>query len=480
MKSKTAKVILALVLCPIVMFVLSLILPKRYTATMSLMLDSSVHVAQMDNVNAPITDMTSFTRARSISTQVDELTSTDVLLDAINRTAQQHPKVFADNEKAEDSYTALVNRLRIDNNKDSDIVDLRVTMDDPQVAADTANNIGQAYMDMNKKLASAMGNGALENINDALKEKKAELDQINKQITAIQQKYNISDPAAAGGMQDKLQKDTEAQIQATQAQLNGAIGEANSARASLAQTPQYLHTNTDVQINPKAMDLDTKISQTQSDLEAYRAKYTDDYPLVKQASEKLADLKRERARTPDNVVGRTDTTINPNWTGYQSAYAQAQAKVASLQNSLQTLQSTYGSIKAEGSKYPQAQKELSQLILDKTSVENEYNLLMQSKAPLQVNNDSARTAQAQIISIALPPGAPSFPNPKVFVLMGLAVGIIISALIVMPKAPEVMYAPTTGDTLALDATSMRSPASALPKGEQVDPNRPAIEQGKPE
>src|SRR2546421_216532 len=161
MKSKTVKVILALVLCPVVFLVLSLILPKRYTATMSLMLDPSIRIARPDDPNVTIGDLTNAGRGRSIETEIDKLTGSEVLLNAINLTAAQHPKVFADTVQAEANYTSLVNRLRIDNNRNSDIVDLRVTMEDPQVAADTANNIGQAYMDYNKKISASAGNGAL-------------------------------------------------------------------------------------------------------------------------------------------------------------------------------------------------------------------------------------------------------------------------------------------------------------------------------
>ncbi len=479
MKSKTFKVMLALVLCPVFMFMLSLVLPKRYTATMSLMLDESLRVAQVDNPMSPFTDMTGFTRPRSISTQIDAITGTEVLLDAINRTAVAHPKAFADQTQAEDRYNSLVNRLRIDNNKDSDIVDLRVTMDDPQLAADTANNIGQAYMDLNKKLASAMGGGALASINDSISVEQAKLDNINRKIAEVQKKYNISDPLAAGGMQDKLQKDTEASIQQTESQLEGAQAELVSAKHSLDSTPEYIQASTVVQINPAVMDLDSKISQASSDLQAYRAKYTDDYPLVKQAAQKLADLQKERSGLTHDVVGRSDRTINPNWSQFQSAYAQSQAKVQSLQSSLSSLKSTYGHILSEGSVYPAAAQELAQLQLDKSAAQQNYQMLMQQKIPLMVTNGSARTAQAQIISVALAPGAPSFPNPKVFVLMGLAVGIIISALIVMPKAPDVVYTPTVGDTLALDGSSIRSTSSALPQSEP-DPSRHAIESGKPE
>jgi uncharacterized protein involved in exopolysaccharide biosynthesis len=476
MKSKTVKVLLALVLCPAFMLVMSMILPKRYTATMSLMLDESLRVAQMDSPMSPFTDQTGFSRPRSISTQVDEITGTEVLLDAINKTAAQHPNAFSDQQKAADRYMSLVNRLRIDNNKDSDIVDLSVTMDDPQLAADTANNIGQAYMDLNKKLSSAMGGGALANINDALTQKQKELNDINAKIAAIQHKYNISDPQAAGGMQDRLQKDTEAQIQSTESQLTGAEGEMASAQQSLRSTPQYLQSTSDVQLNPKIMDLDAKISQTSSDLQALRAKYTDNYPQVKQLSDKLADLQRERATTPQNIVGHVSKSLNPNWTQFQSAYAQAQAKVQNLQASLATLRGNYSKILSEGSVYPAAQQQLAQLILDKQSAEQNYQMLMQQKEPLKVTNGSAREAQAQIISVALAPGQPSFPNSKVFVLMGLAIGIIISALIVMPKAPDVMYAPTGADVLALNG-SIQAPSSSLPGTDPGPAARPAMETG---
>src|SRR5690349_11500067 len=147
MKSKTAKVAMALILCPLLMLGLSLVLPKRYTATMSLMLDPSIKIVNSSDPNASLTDVTATGRGRSIETEIDKISGSEVLIGAINLTAKQHPKAFSDSDQAEASYASLVNRLRIDNNRNSDIVDIRVTMDDPQVAADTANNIGKSYAD---------------------------------------------------------------------------------------------------------------------------------------------------------------------------------------------------------------------------------------------------------------------------------------------------------------------------------------------
>ena len=481
MKSKTAKVFMALILCPLVMLGLSFVLPKRYTATMSLELDPQMAQTNPDNPNAPIVTMLNATRSHSIETEIDKLSGSEVLLDAINRTAAQHKGAFADQDQAEANYTNLVNRIRIDNNRGSDIVDLRVTMADPQIAADTANNIGQAYMDFNDKIAAASGNGALININKNLDDKQKQLDDIDSKIKTIKLKYNITDPVATGQMHDKQVKDMEYQIATTQAELQGAQGELSAARQVVAQTPKYLQTGKDVQLNPTAMDLDQKISQTQSDLEALRAKYTDDYPQVKQYQEKLNDLRALRAKTQNSVLARESTTLNPNYTAAQGEADTALAKVQSFSGNLVALQAAYAKLQSEGTTYPAAEKDLNSLQMQRLAVQNQYQLLVQQKQGVDITGGLGHRAQAQIVSIAMPPGAPSFPNPKVFVLMGLAVGIIISALIVMPKAPDVMYAPSTSDTLALDATSMRTMASALPTTEQPEPAvaRPSIEPGTP-
>src|SRR5579885_416610 len=98
MKSKTAKVALALILCPLVMFVLSFVLPKRYTATMSLMLDPTPVVISQNDPNGTIAEIANMGRGRSVETEIDKLTGSEVLLNAINMTAEQHPKAFADSD----------------------------------------------------------------------------------------------------------------------------------------------------------------------------------------------------------------------------------------------------------------------------------------------------------------------------------------------------------------------------------------------
>ena len=482
MKNKTAKVILALVACPLVMFGISYMLPKRYTATMSLMLNPTPVAISGSDPNGAFTDIAMQNRGRSIATEIDKLTGSEVLLGAIDKTAASHPNAFADSDQAQARYDSLVNRLRVDNNKDSDSVDLRVTMDDPKLAAETANNIGQSYMDYNRKLSSNNGSGALNDIEAALKGKQAEMEKIDGQIADIKTKYNVSDSNSTGAMQDKMQKDTEAQISNIQSQLSGAQAEVASLQGQLNSTPQYMKTNEDVQINPNAVDLDQKISQAQSDLDAAKGKYTDDYPLVRQLKEKVDSLRELRTKTPDTVTGRTATSLNPNYMNLKGSLAQAQSHASSLANSLGSLQASLATMKVQGHAYPQAEKELSQLTLRKQSLSQAYATLVQQEQGLQSTNGMGREAQAQIVSIALPPGQPSFPNPKVFMLMGLAIGIILSALIVMPKAPDVMYAPTTADALALDSSAIRTNASALPQMEKEMDTATisAIEQGKPE
>lgn len=479
MKSKTLKVLMALILCPLVMFVLAQMLPKRYTATMSLMVDQSIRVAQSDRPDASIQDITQFSRPRSIGTQLDLILGTDVLLNAIQKTAEAHPDAFKDQTKNEDRYASLINRLRVDNNKDSDVVQLRVTMDDPVIAADTANNIGSAYMEAAKKLAVAKGNEALFKLNTSIAKNEKDLARIDDSIQAIKSKYNISDPAAVGQFSDKMIKDTELQIAQTEAQYTGAVGELAAAQRALAAQPKYVLTASDVSLNPAAIDLDNQISRLSSQYEALRAKYTDGYGQVQQIKASLDDLRAKRRATPDSIPARTSQTLNPNFTNFQSAVAQAESKVSSLSNSLATLKASLSQIKAESSQYPLVEAKLAQLQRDKLSIEQTYQRNVQTRDGLDVTGGMSRTTQAQIVSVALPPGSPSFPNPKVFVLMGLAIGIIISALIVMPKAPEVLYSPTPADTLALDS-ALRTNAAALPENNPPPPSNPALQGGSDE
>lgn len=478
MKSKTVKVVLALLLCPLLMFALSLMLPKRYTATVALLLDQNLRVARPDSPVGGIVDKINFGRGRTIATQLDEILGNEVLLNAISKTAEQHPDAFKNEETNGTRYASLLNRLRVDNNKDSDIVELRVTMDDPTIAADTANNIGDAYMDFSRKMSMANGQSALADLDEALNSTKAKLAKVDAEIHRVKTQYNISDAVAAGAMQDKQQKDLEFQIAQTEAQYTGALGELDAARRALSGQEKYIRSNSQRSLNPQAQNLDDQISRVSSDLQALRAKFTDDYPQVRQLSDKLNDLKSLRARTPDSIESGTQQSLNPNYMQFQSALAAAQAKVSNLQNSLGTLRSSSERIRELSRRYPEAEQKLAQLNRERSSLEMAYNQTMQMRSGLEATNSSGREAQAQIVSVALAPGTPSFPNPRVFVLMGLAIGIIISALIVMPKAPDILYTPSASETLALDP-SMRPAVGALPE-HQEPAARPAIESGRTE
>lgn len=468
------KVALALIICPLAMYAFSLTLPKRYTATMKLLVDQSFRFTG-GRAETAVDDRLNFARSRGVQTQIDYITGADVLLRAVRKTAQDFPEAFADDLAASDLVNSMTNRLRVDVNKESEIIQLSTTMENPDIAAAAANNIGWAYIEETRKLASETGSSALMILTEDLEKDQARLEQIDNQIAKIKTDAGFTDALSTGTMGDRQVIDTESQLESLRAQARGANAEVAVAQASLASIPKYIRISTQTIANPEILSLDSQITRIDSELAAAKSKFTDDHPQVKQLSSTLAQLQKRRASIPAMIEQGVGEQLNPNWIGAQSQLNLAKQRADGLNGQVANLEGSLATMRSGMAKYPVVEEQIRKLERERQALEVTYNQNLTRKTALE-SQGTGRESQARIVSTALAPTTPSFPNTKLFVLMGLAIGIVISALIVMPKAPQVVYTPVPAETLSLNGHH-GEPALPRKEEEEEDAPRPAIGTG---
>lgn len=472
MKGKTVlKVALALLLCPLAMYLFSLTLPRRFTASMGLLVDQGIRGQTSERPDAGVRELTEFSRARSLATTLDLMTSSKVLLEAVRRTADKYPKAFPDQEKVGERYASLASKLRVDNNRESDIIQLRVTMDDPEIAAETANQIGYSFLDETMKMAKEGGDAGSTVASEKIATIEKRLAKVDGDIRALKISSGMSNPVTESQIAASSIKEMEFQIARVEAEYNGAMGELAVAEQTLRSTPQYLQSSSTADYNPAIAAIENEISRGEAELASLRNTYTDNHPNVKRAQTAVENLKQRRASLSKTVEGTVQRSLNPNYTAAVQAAANARSRVTSLGGNLGNLRGSLASKKGQSRSYPQVDEQLGKLTREKMNLETNYQIWVQRLDSIEATG-TGRVMHAKIVSPAYAPTNPSFPNTRLFVLMGLAVGIVISALIIMPKAPEIVYAPTPADTLALDP-ALR--AELMSDAERV--TRPAIERG---
>lgn len=465
MRGKWWLALLALIIFPLGMFGFAQTQEKRYQASMGLLVDTTlkgydVNASPFQNID----DLIGFSRSRSIETHVRILTGSDVIRRAIEKTVED-PKYAATFQKEGNvnaQFENMLRRLSIESSPTSDVIGVRVTMANPELAATVANNIGNQYIAYLQTIERASGSAGLEQLKKQVEDSKSRLTEVDKKIAGVKAEKKISDPAISSQSAATLLSTFETRYYEVQGAYDGAKAELTAARATLSNTPRILNDyQKSLQYSPMLQDVEVNLGRARAELSALRARYLDDHPDVVAANNRVKELESQKKTMKSQIDAQTTTSINTNYLSQQGTVAALEGRVASLEQQLAQVQKAYDEAKLRMEVMPQAEQELAQLLRERSVAESAFLQLDQRLKAIEATG-FGRRSMAQIISPALVPQAQSWPDSRLFILIGLALGIIVAALIIMPKGDQDIYG-------QWNQKQKRLPQGKRPQNPQVNP-----------
>ncbi|HMS53870.1 MAG TPA: hypothetical protein PKA27_00590 [Fimbriimonadaceae bacterium] len=443
MKRRVFLAILVLILCPIMFGLLSFMFPKRYTSSISLLVDQTVRGLEQGNPLAAIDDIIGFGRARSPQTQLEIITGSKVLMRAIETVTPQFPDQFPDRETTAAKVNKLISRLRVDVSRESDVITLRVTSEDSELSAAVANAIGQSFIDISNEMAQENGNTALQVLNKQIDNSKTTLSRIDGEIAKFKGDLGVSDLTVAANGASSTISALELRKANAEGEYEGVIAELDEAERILTETPKELVLGTGSQLNPQLSEALAQLGRAKASYEASRARYLDDHPTVVEQKNQVDAWEKEVSKLSRDIKIREDKGPNPVYQQQIQNVATLKGRKRNLQNQLSQVTSELDYHRSQLNKYSTLEKNLAGLIRDRTVTEANYLQLVQRKDVLEAIG-RGRSNMANIVSPALAYDQPSFPDTRLFILMGVGLGIVLFALILMPKAPTESFTTVVG------------------------------------
>jgi succinoglycan biosynthesis transport protein ExoP len=450
--------VLAIVLFPLGFNIYGMTVPKRYTAEMRLMVNQS-------NMNAmaaagPFYYFDQFqmeNRPRSAQTQLDTLTGTTVLESAYQLAADRMPDKIARSDNRASIYDNLVRRLSVDNEPMSDVLSIKVTEDDPAVAAELANDIGLAYIENTKKVAREDSELLTNQLKEQTAPLVAKLSKIDAQISDLKRKSNIYDIGQYEANAGSTKEAADRNVATALANYDGSKAQLAVAEAELKVIPHYVNSGSSTQLNPVLVSVETQLAAENVSLAQLKSQYQDSFPLVKEEVEKIADLRSQLKNLKQSVPSQDSRSINPVYQGQESLVIQLRSQVQANAGQLAAAQQEQIRSDQQVSKIPVAEQQLQSLLRDRTTYEQTYEQLAQRETTA-IKSLGTQKAPADIVSPALPPTGPSFPDKKLLTLTGTALGIFFAVLILMPRPEVVTEVPESFEPARTTATPAEAAA----------------------
>ena len=381
--------------------VVNLVLPRKYTATTSLVLNYK-GVDPVTGLTLPAQLMPGY-----MATQVDIITSHNVAARVVDElkfaqspSARQQFQDGGGKGNIRDWYAdLLLKNLEAKPSRESSVIEISFNSADPDFAAAVANAFAAAYQELTLQLKVEPSQGAADFLNAQTGVLRDNLEQAQAKLSKYQREKGLTSGIEGLDVENARLNELSAQLVIAQAQAIDATSRKNGTRGNAGESP-------DVASSPLVQGLRGDIARSESKLAELSERLGKNHPQYQAAEAELDKLKsqlEEEIRHTTASVGGTASNQLQRETDLRTQVANQKARVLELNQSRNQLTVL------------QRDVESAQRALDSANQRYTQNRL----------EGQANQTDAAVLNAAIAPIEPSGPRIKLNVLLSVFVGLLL-------------------------------------------------------
>lgn len=409
--------VLALAATVLAASVLSLLLPKTYKATASLVVDVKEEQSISNVLDAFIP-----ARERMIGylqTQVDIITSEKVARKVVHDLKlAENPQTVEDFERSEDGQGSIEDWLVANllewidvETSQSSIIHVNYLDGDPHVAASVANAFAKAYVDTMLELRVEPTRGAATWFETQLKTLRANLEEAQATLTAYQRREGIVAADEQSDVEYTRLAELSSQLVKAQDTTINLQSRQEQTRADLEQGVP-LELLPDVQSNEHIQQLRKDLTSAEATLQEMATTYGANHPSYR------SQLAQNRMRRQ-----KLNTEMRKVVDGIGSSIRQSQQHEAQLEAAIAAQRARL--LERKGSR-----NEAAVLMRNVETAQKTYDTAMQRSVESEVEARVSQT-NVSVLSAAVLPRKPDRPKIALNIALSLVVGTMLGIALVM-------------------------------------------------
>lgn len=398
---KASLAVLLFVVCAAV--AVSLILPKKYTASASVMLD----VRSPDPVAGMV--LAGMMTPAYMATQVDLMSSERVARRAIqslklNESAQTRDQWIEATGGQGDFEAwlsdALLQSLDIKPSRESNVITISYTSPDPNFSAALANAFMQAYIDTSLELRVDPARQYSGFFEKRAKELRDEVEAAQARLSAYQRSKGL----IATDERLDVENARLAELSSQLVMLQALAAESGGRQAQAGTRPEQMQ---EVMNNPLVASLSADLAREETRLKELTSRLGEKHPQVVEARARLDELHSRL----DTAMKRASGSVSVNNSVNQSRVAQVRSELAAQRAKVLQLKSL--------------RDEAAVLQRDVENAQRAYDSMTQRATQSGVESQNTQT-NISVIKRASPPAEASSPNLRRNILVALFVGVLLA------------------------------------------------------
>lgn len=382
---------------------ISLLLPKTYSATASVVLNYKGTDSLTGHSLPPVL------QSAYMATQIDIIKSKGVagmVVDALGLT--QRPEIrseFVDATSGRGDirdWTAerLLTKLRVTPSRESSVIGVKYSSRDPEEAARITNEFVNQYRLATVRLKTEPLQGASEYLGEQVKSLREKLEASHSRLSRYQQEKGIVTTEAGNDMELTNLNDLAAQLVTVQGQLTDMLARQKQAQGRGAATAP------DIVSDPVVQNLKSALAQAEARLARAKAQLQSEHPRYQDAQAEVDQLRaslRASIRTSSRSI---DTAVR------------------ALQQREAVLQEAVNAQKARLLELNRARDEMSVLQREAENAQQAYDASL--KRLTQINLEgNANQSDVSLLQAALVPAKPTSPNLRLNLAMAIFLGTLL-------------------------------------------------------
>lgn len=392
-------VVVLFTLVILVAYGVSLLMPKKYTAETSLLLD-----VRADPLVATL--MPSIASREFLGTQV-EIIQSDRLAGRVVRmlgmtdgpaAVEQWRQATQGRVPIETYYGSMLRSgLTVVPARNTNLIDIGFTGSDPRFVAAAANAFARAYIEFSVELRIEPSRQYGSFFDERLKSLRSQFEEAQRKLSSFQRDRGIV---------------ATERVDLESARLNSIIGQLSSAQAELADTNSRqrntgTETSPDVQLSSVVQGLKSELARAETKLSEISSVVGSNHPQRVQLEAQIAEIKQQISSEMRRVSGVTATVnrVTGQKIGELTAMAEAQKR-------------TVLALRAQFD-------EMAVLQRDVETAQRAYDAVATRRSQVSLESQ-ADQASARVLTPAAEPLAPSSPNLRKNMLAAAGLGLLLA------------------------------------------------------
>ncbi|HEX2532048.1 MAG TPA: chain length determinant protein EpsF [Burkholderiaceae bacterium] len=287
LRARLKIIVLILGVTVVTTLVVSLLIPKTYKASATLVLNYK-GVDPISGFVLPAQLMPGY-----MATQTGIIKSQSVALKVVDTLklteGEEIREDFLSSTKGKGDIrewqaARLLKKLEVLPSRDSSVLDITFSAPDPQQAAMTANAFANAYQQVSTRLKVEPSKNAAFYFDEQIKRLLSKFEQAQKNVSAYKQQHGIVDDANRYDAEWERLNDLTRQLVDVQARTIEAASRRTQANGGALDSP-------DIIANPLIQNLKIQLAQAELRFAGISQKFTQSHPFYQQAEAQIKDLR---------------------------------------------------------------------------------------------------------------------------------------------------------------------------------------------